>query len=243
MADALCQSMERVADRQQLLTRGLPIVRRVSRRVARRVPSSVEFDDLVGAGTEGLLRAIDAYDPTKCPRFEPYAEARIRGAILDELRAGDVMTQHGRRRLAVFRRVSAALEQALGRPASDEEVADAARTTVAAYREAVWQASQASAIASSAAGDPDAFESVGPDPSMVYAQAEERRRLAIAVATLPEKLQETLSLYYEHGCTQSEIGRVLGVTESRVCQLLAEAIGRLRFSLRERAVAAPARRR
>src|SRR5688500_2483293 len=83
--------------RDELITRGLPIVRRLAFRLARRLPPNVDVGDLIGSGTEGLLKAIEAYDVSNAARFETYAEARIRGAILDELRGQDALTRHGRR--------------------------------------------------------------------------------------------------------------------------------------------------
>ncbi|MBN8612697.1 MAG: sigma-70 family RNA polymerase sigma factor, partial [Deltaproteobacteria bacterium] len=86
-------------------------------------------------------------------------------------------------------------------------------------------------------GDPDAFASADPDACVLYGLAEERRRLAAAIAKLAPRLQEVLGLYYQHDCTQAEIGRLLGITESRVCQLLAESVVHLRKTLRERVAA------
>ncbi len=219
--------------REDLVARGLPIVRRVARRVTRRIPPHVELADLVSAGTEGLLRAVDAYDPERA-RFEPYAESRIRGAILDELRAVDVMTQHGRRRLANLHRRVAELERELGRAPTDEEVAKGLGTSVQAYLELLGTAAHARGMTSGADPDPDVFASSAPDPAALYAGAEERHRLASAISSLPSRMQEVLGLYYQHECTQAEIGRLLDVTESRVCQILGEAVARLRFVLRER---------
>ncbi|MFO0714209.1 MAG: sigma-70 family RNA polymerase sigma factor [Sandaracinus sp.] len=221
------------SDRQALLDVGLPIVRRVAHGVARRIPSHVDIGDLMGAGTEGLLKAVSAYDPVRSDRFEPYAETRIRGAILDELRSIDAMTQHGRRRMAAVNKRTWELERALGRAPSDEEVAEALGIPVSDYLDLLATASHASGMTSGAECDPDLVAANGPDPQSLCAEMEERRRLAEAIAKLPTRLQEVLGLYYQHECTQAEIGRMLGVTESRVCQLLSDATSRLRFVLGE----------
>ena len=221
------------SDRQALVVAGLPIVRRVAHGVARRVPSHVDIGDLVGAGTEGLLRAVSAYDPKRSDRFEPYAETRIRGAILDELRSIDAMTQHGRRRMAEVNKRVWELERSLGRAPSEEEVASALGMEVGDYLDLLATASHAASMSSGEPADPDLVAGGGPDPSLLYAEAEERRRLAAAIACLPTRMQEVLGLYYQHECTQAEIGRLLGVTESRVCQILSDATSRLRFALGE----------
>jgi RNA polymerase sigma factor for flagellar operon FliA len=218
-------------DRDALVAVGLPIVRRVAHGVARRVPSHVDIGDLVGAGTEGLLRAVSAYDPGRSDRFEPYAETRIRGAILDELRAIDTMTQYGRRRMAEVHKRTWELERALGRAPSEEEVAEALGMSVRDYQDLLVSAYHASGMANAEPADPDLVAGGGPDPSVICAESEERRRLAEAISRLPARQQEVLALYYQHECTQAEIGRLLGVTESRVCQILSDATGRLRFAL------------
>ena len=111
--------------RDELIARGIPIVRRIAFRLARRLPPNVDVGDLIGAGTEGLLKAIEGYDPSHTAKFETYAESRIRGAILDELRAQDSMTRHGRRQLSDVSRTIRGLEAKLGRAPEEQEVADA----------------------------------------------------------------------------------------------------------------------
>ena len=110
--------------RDELIARGLPIVRRLAKRMARRLPAAVQPDDLLSSGSEGLIRAVDAFDPARCTHFETYAGHRIRGAMLDELRGADIVTHHGRRRDAQLARARAALERDLGRPARAAEVAE-----------------------------------------------------------------------------------------------------------------------
>lgn len=236
VADLSSLRVDHALARERMVTVGLPIVYRVARRIARRLPSSIEVDDLVGAGTEGLMRAIAAYDSDRGNMFEPYAEARIRGAILDELRAGDSVTQYARRRLAAARRAAVALEATLGRAPTEAEIAAEAGVSIAAYRELLAGVAHAGTMAFGV-GDPDAFASADPDACALYGLAEERRRLAAAIAKLSPRLQEVLGLYYQHECTQAEIGRLLGITESRVCQLLAESVAHLRRALRERVAA------
>src|SRR5687768_3471782 len=120
--------------RDELITRGLPIVRRLAFRLARRLPPNVDVGDLIGAGTEGLLKAIESYDVTHTARFETYAESRVRGAILDELRAQDALTRHGRRQFGEVTKAVRKLESSLGRPPEEQEVADALGIDLDAYQ-------------------------------------------------------------------------------------------------------------
>jgi RNA polymerase sigma factor for flagellar operon FliA len=198
--------------------------------MARRLPPSVQVDDLVSSGTEGLLRAVDAYDPSRNDRFEPYAERRIRGAMLDELRAADVLTRHGRSRMAQLSRAVAKLEHALRRAPTEEEIAAALGLALAEYHQLTMELARAPVLGS---GDVDVEDVAGDtlDPSVLLAEAQLREHLRLAVAELPPRTVEVLGLYYQHECTQAEIGRILGVTESRVCQILGEAALRLRAKL------------
>ena len=210
---------------------GLGLVRRIAHRVARRVPPSVDVADLVSAGSEGLLEAVAAFDPHRGENFEVYAERRIRGAILDELRAADVMTRHGRRRLREIRRAVADLERTLGRSPDEHEVAVRLSISLDEYRRITHELSRAPALAGGGALDADDVASPCGDPQELCVAAELRDRLARAIRALPTRMQEVLALYYQSDCTQAEIGRALGVTESRVCQILREAARRLRDAL------------
>lgn len=219
------------AERTQLIDVGLPLVRRIAFRMARRLPPSVQVDDLISAGTEGLLRAVEAYDPSRNDRFEPYAESRIRGAILDELRGADVLTRHGRNRMAQVSRCIAQLEHTLKRAPLEEEIASALGLSLEDYQQLAMELARAPAIGRLGEHDPDDVASAALDPSALFAEAELRSHLNRAITELPERTQQVLALYYQHECTQSEIGKILGVTESRVCQILGEAVARLRGKL------------
>ena len=111
--------------REELIQIGVPIVRRVAFRMARRLPPSVDVGDLIGAGNEGLVKAAESYDAEKYPRFEPYAERRIRGAILDELRSWDPITRHGRKRMVEVSKTIRKLQSQLGRAPEEDEIAKA----------------------------------------------------------------------------------------------------------------------
>ncbi|MEZ4253155.1 MAG: RNA polymerase sigma factor FliA [Polyangiales bacterium] len=221
------------AQRDRLIAEGLPLVRRLAFRLAKRLPPNVDVGDLIGAGSEGLVRAADAYDSTRHASFAAYAELRIRGAMLDELRALDPMTRHGRRRLAEVTKAIAALTRDLGRPPEEREVADHLGVDLDEYRRLCEEAARVPALARTGDVDPDAFV---PADSDVFAIVEERERAALlaqAIASLPERSQTVLALYYQEQCTQAEIGKILGVTEGRVCQILGESAARLRAALDE----------
>jgi len=233
---ATTQTKSPQGDRDRLIAIGIPLVRRIAFRMARRLPPSVEVDDLVSAGTEGLVRAVDAYDPSRNDRFEPYAESRIRGAILDELRAADVLTRHGRSRMAKVSRTIAQLEHSLKRAPTEEEIAKALDLPLAEYQQLAMELARGPAIGRLGEHDPDDVASAALDPSALFAEAELRGHLVKAIQSLPERSQQVLALYYQHDCTQAEIGKVLGVTESRVCQILGEATARLRAKLASQAI-------
>jgi RNA polymerase sigma factor for flagellar operon FliA len=176
----------------------LPLVHRVAKKIARRVPHTVSLDELVSAGTLGLIDALRRFDAARAERFVAYAEIRIRGAILDELRSMDWLSRADRGR--VRRGEASAISGMIS-------VEDAAV---------------------------DGIEAFASDQDTVEAPLERRQRaqrLGQAIAGLPQKEQQILSLYYVEELTLKEIGGIFGVTESRVCQLHAQAVARLRTSL------------
>ena len=218
--------------RDELVAIGLPIVRRAAFRLARRLPPNVDVGDLIGAGSEGMLKAIDAWDAARAPSFEAYLDARVRGAILDELRASAGMTRHGRRRLTETARAVRKLEQRLGRAPEEDEIARELGLTLEVYQKLAEDLARGPALGR-LGEDPDGVRSGGAGPGEVLLGGEQRALLLAALATLPQRQQQVLALYYQEECTQLEIGKILGVTESRVCQILGEATVRLRAFMEE----------
>ena len=212
-----------------------PLVRTVAHRTAERLPDHVEPADLVQSGVFGLLEAIDRFDPDRSSRFESYAVPRIRGAVLDELRAQDWVPRSVRLRVREAERVREELAIRLRRTATDREVADAlgvpASELLAAAAAPVLSVEQLRAGTDGAVLDTLACAEPGPEAT--YQEQETRRLLWFAVTQLGERDRLILRLYYLEDHTLAEIGRLLGVTESRVSQLHGRLVTRLRGRLAE----------
>lgn len=209
----------------------LPLVKKIGMRLAAKLPSEIELDDLMQVGLMGLLRARESYDATQGASFGTYASIRIKGAMLDEIRAHDWLPRSVQGQL---RRVSEAIEKAdarLGRPARDAEIAAELAMPTDDYQQLAGQLACArmthledSTEAETAAVEASSpFEEVG--------KSGFREALADAVTHLPEKERLMMSLYYSDSLNLKEIGAVLGVSESRVSQLHGQALARLRVTL------------
>ena len=226
--------------RDRLVLHYAPLVKYVAGRVGTGLPAYVDVGDLVQSGIFGLVDAIDRFEPERGLKFETYAMQRIRGAILDDLRAQDWVPRSVRSRAREVERALERLEARLLRTASDAEVADELGLSVAELRDFYVQLQLTSMVAL------DELITVGrsgtslaetlpddsmPDPGAVMDGVEGRRLLAQAVSQLVERDREVVTLYYFENLTLAEIGKVLGVTESRVCQLHTRAVLRLRTKL------------
>ncbi|MET0388345.1 MAG: RNA polymerase sigma factor FliA [Polyangiales bacterium] len=229
-----------VQGREELIRQGLPLVRRMAFRMARRLPPNVDVNDLIGAGTEGLLKAVQYYDAQRYPQFEPYAKTRIRGAILDELRANDSLTRYGRSRMAEITNTIKELQHRLGRQPAEDEIAQRMGIPLEQYQRLTGDLMRGPTLQGLSSIAPDDAESGAATPDALLLDSDLKRRLATALGKLTERTQQVLALYYQEECTQAEIGQILGVTESRVCQILGEATARLRAML-EDAPSAPER--
>ena len=217
-------------DRDRLILEHLDIARRISLRVARRCPSWITVDDLVSAGMLGLAEAAERYDDSRQEPFLVFAEKRIRGAVLDELRRGDIMPRRSRQ---MARKVGAAiadLERRFGDRVTDEQIAEALGVSVAEYRDHLEH------LVHVTVGSLEDFEhfpraSEGESPRQASERREVTSRIRTALGTLGQRDVLVLSLYYNEEMTYLEISEVLGVTTSRVCQLHGRAIARLRAAL------------
>jgi RNA polymerase sigma factor FliA len=226
-------------DRDRLVVHYTALVSSVAHRVASGLPSYVEHADLVQSGVFGLIDAVERFDPERSPRFESYAAQRIRGAILDELRAQDWVPRSVRGRARELERAQERLEARLLRAATDRELAGELGVPVHELRGLTRQVQVVSVEAldettggaSELLADHDA-----PDPMATVQARETLRQLAVVVGQLGERDRLVIRLYYLENRTLAEIGRMLGVTESRVCQLHSRLVGRLRGRLDELAV-------
>ncbi|WP_369134406.1 RNA polymerase sigma factor WhiG [Modestobacter sp. I12A-02662] len=227
--------------RDRLILHYAPLVKYVAGRVGSGLPAHVEQADLVSYGTFGLIDAITRFEPSREIKFESYAMARIRGAIIDELRSTDWIPRSVRMKARQFERTVATLESQLQRSPTDEEIAAAMDLDVEEVRKFLGQLSLVNVVAldellvdddGSAPRLVDTLQdSSALDPQAMAEHGEARQLLARAVEQLPDREKVVVSLYYFEGLTLADIGRVLGVTESRICQLHTKAVLHLRTKL------------
>jgi RNA polymerase sigma factor for flagellar operon FliA len=202
-------------------------------RLRHRLPPYVSVDDLVGAGFVGLILAYGRYDPARCDQFEGYAKWRIRGAMLDEIRSYDHLSRDLRAFATRMNAATRRLQTKLGRPPTEAEVADDLGLSIDTLRTCAAVIALGPAVSIDAVHGDDGSPAEPFDPWAVTAEeklarSEARRSISAAVEALPARLREVLQLYYGEEQTLRHIGDQFGVTESRACQLRAEAIARLR---------------
>lgn len=226
--------------RDQLILRYAPLVKYVAGRVAVGLPHTIEQSDLVSYGMFGLIDAIDKFDTDRQIKFETYAITRIKGAIIDELRSIDWVPRSVRAKARSVERAYAKLEGILLRTPTDEEVAAELGITEAELQQIFTQISFVGIVAldevvSGGGGERNESTTLGdtlPDkgtgPVMAYEVEEMKQILAGAINRLGDREKVVLSLYYYEGLTLAEIGQVLSVTESRVCQIHTKAVLQLR---------------
>lgn len=224
-----------------------PLVKRIANHLRARLPQGVEMDDLVQVGLIALLDAARQYCPSRGASFETWAGIRIRGAMLDEVRATDWTPRSVYRRQRELTAAIQAVENRTGKAADAREVAAELGVPLEEYFELVTAAAAHRLFSIDAEGDEGesaARELPDPatEPSAELEDAEFRGELAAAIAALPEREALVMSLYYDEELNLREIGAVLGVTESRVCQIHGQALARLRARMAgtERAARAPA---
>ncbi len=221
----------------------LPLVRRVALRMAARLPRGTDLDDLIGAGVLGLLSASRQYAPEKGVPFHCYAEIRIRGAILDELRAQAPSSRTARRQSGEIAETVLGLSSRLGRAPTPEEVASELGISPERYRELLDRVAPVVVIGfddlhGPSDDDPrDPLQGIrdpdGADPAAATADRERTLRLATAIENLTERQRQVIKFYYLEGLNTREIAEMLGVTEGRVSQLHGSALVRLKGLLQE----------
>jgi RNA polymerase sigma factor for flagellar operon FliA len=228
-------------DNSALLKQYGPLVRRLAHQMIAKLPANVELDDLIQVGMIGLNDALSRFDAGQGVQFETFATQRIRGAMLDELRGSDWMSRGNRRQQRSIESAVHKLEQKLGRAPSEGEIAAEMGMSLADYQELLGKVRGTQLVyledMSGDDGDDDYLDRhVADEDVNPMAQLQDRRMreaLVEAIKNLPEREQYVMSMYYEHDLNLKEIAAVLGVTESRVCQLHSQSIARLRVKLRE----------
>jgi RNA polymerase sigma factor for flagellar operon FliA len=231
-------------DRDRLILQYSPLVKYVAGRVSVGLPASIEHADLVSYGMFGLLDAIEKFDLDKAVKFETYAIARIKGAIIDELRAIDWVPRSVRSKARDVEKAITTLETRLRRTPTETELADELGVKVTDLRNTLMQMSLVSVVAldESLGGEDSERQALvdtlqdprAADPEASYQDVELRQLLAQAINRMSEREKTVVVLYYFEGMTLAQIGQVLGVTESRVCQLHTKAVLGLRAKMADR---------
>ncbi|HZX78257.1 RNA polymerase sigma factor FliA [Lysobacter sp.] len=222
----------------EVISQHSDLVRRIAHHLAARLPASVEVDDLIQAGMMGLIEASRSYDADQGASFETYASIRIRGSMIDEIRRGDWVPRSVHRRYRDVVAATREVEQRTGRAASAQEVAGAMNVPLDEYHRMLEDAARGQLISLEAHldehdGEPHLARHAGTSPAREFEQVAFREALGDAIGGLPEREQLVLSLYYEQELNLREIGAVLNVSESRVCQIHGQAMLRLRSRLGE----------
>lgn len=228
--------------KEKLIIEYSPLIKFIAQKIAVRLPSNIEFDDLVSSGVIGLMDAIDKYDPTRDNKFKTYAEFRIRGAILDELRAQDWVPRSVREKAKQLERAHSKLEQQLSRLPTEDELIDELKISKEEYFELLNQVKSVSILSLDEAGSFNSSDRKNllnlldsckvPNPISELNLKGVKEIVTKAIESLPEKQRLVLSLYYYEDLNLKEIGEVLDVTESRVSQLHTQAIMWLRRKLK-----------
>jgi RNA polymerase sigma factor for flagellar operon FliA len=237
-------------DRDQLVQRFVPLVKRIAYHLMARLPANVQFEDLVQNGMLGLLDALDRFEEGFGAQFETYATQRVRGAMLDGLRENDWLPRNLRRELRRIEGAISALEHTHGRAPSERELADTLGMSLADYQKTLQDARGHQLVYFddfAGEGDEDFlerhFSDNSADPSNILEEKNVKALLVKAIERLPEREKLMMALYYEQELNLREIGEVMGVTESRVCQLHTQAIARLRSQFTGEPPAAKQRRK
>jgi len=231
----------RLFERHDYVRRYTPLVRRIAHQMVAKLPANVELDDMIQAGMMGLMDAICRYEESQGTQFEVYASQRVRGAMLDELRANDWLPRSARKSQRDIENAIHRLEGKLMRAPHEAEIAEELGLPIADYREMLSEARGSQLVYLDDLGsfddDDDYLERHfvvnGSEPSELLRDKRFRHALVAAIDELPEREKLLMSLYYEQDLNLREIGEVMGVGESRVCQIHTQAIARLRSMLRE----------
>ncbi|OWW21388.1 RNA polymerase sigma factor FliA [Noviherbaspirillum denitrificans] len=230
-------------DKNQLLEEHAPLVKKLAHQMKAKLPPSVEVDDLIQAGMIGLLDAVNRYEENHGAQFETYAVQRIRGAMLDELRNSDWLPRSIRQNMRKIEVAMNKLQQRLGRVPLETEIAKELKISLEEYQEMLNEGSGHQLVYYEDFHDKDESDHFldrycideQSDPLQALMNSGFRGAVIRAIEALPEREKILMGLYYEQEMNLKEIGAVMGVSESRVCQLHSQAIARMRSRLREQA--------
>lgn len=225
------------ADKEETILRHCDLIKYMALRLASRLPPHVSVDDLFNAGVIGLMDAIDKFDPEQQIQFRTYAKIRIKGAMLDEIRAMDWVPRSLRQKSSLLTKSSASLLEKLGRYPTDEELAAELNLSLSSYHHMLDEIKGISLMpleiqeATQDGQGETQLATSGDGPFQAVYREQLRNELAEAIETLPKNEQLILSLYYYDELTMKEIGAIMGYTESRISQLHTKAVLRLRTRL------------
>lgn len=230
---------EGVINKNSLWERYYPLIRHEALKLQVRLPASVDIDDLIQAGGIGLLHAVERFDAMQGATFATYAVQRVRGAMLDELRGRDWAPRSVRRQAREITKAERALEQSLGRAATEQEIADSLQMDIAEYRQVLTDTNNSQLFSydewheiHGESCEPVRDDDDGGNPLGLLVDESLRHQVVEAIKQLPEREKLVLTLYYQEELNLKEIGAVLEVGESRVSQLHSQAIKRLRARLK-----------
>lgn len=218
---------------ENLVEKNISLVKRIAQHLAARLPSTVDIDDLMQSGMVGLLEAASNFDPSKGASFETYAGIRIRGAMLDDIRKHDWTPRSVHHKYRLVAEAINSIEAETGRPARSADIADRLGISVEDYHKILADSASSRLFSLDETLDETQLHRTRPTsdsatPDQELAQEQFRDGLVAAIDKLPERERLVLSLYYEREMNLKEIGEVLDVTESRVCQIHGQAIIRMR---------------
>lgn len=228
--------------RNEIVVKYMPMIKCIARKISARLPSHIDFDDLVSNGAIGLMDAIGKYDPSRENKFRTYAEFRIRGSILDALRSDDWIPRSIRDKAKRINKSVKALEMKLGRDPEEREVAEHMGISLEEFQNMTAETRPINVLS---IDEISFFNKIDKESSLKILETKEsltseinsksiRRLIQKAIEELPERQRMVLSLYYYEGFNLKKIGEILKVTESRVSQLHAQAVRRLKIKLSNR---------
>jgi len=238
--DEVESSQADLSDTEKLIDEFGDLIRYMAQRFASRLPPYLDVDDLIHAGVIGLIDAIGKFDASRGTRFKTYAEFRIRGAMLDEMRAMDWVPRSVHEKIKLLQRALKSLENCLGRAPSEEELIEELGMDQDQYDVFLFQARPVALLSYENFGfnegdKRNALETMADpnaeDPLIDLLSQDASERLLDAIKSLPEREQLVISLYYQEDLTMKEVGRILKITESRVCQIHTQAVLRMKSKL------------